>query len=65
MLQLAFYALFFGSTAGLEPMRANFLTLNNILAPLAAVISAGWLIVWWIRAREPNDSFAVSREGIR
>jgi phosphatidylglycerol---prolipoprotein diacylglyceryl transferase len=65
MRQLAFYALFFGSTAALEPMRANFLTLNNILAPTAAIITAGWLIGYWVRARQTNDLLALSTEGIR
>jgi phosphatidylglycerol:prolipoprotein diacylglycerol transferase len=65
MRQLAFYALFFGSTAALEPMRANFLTLNNILAPAAAIVTAGWLIGWWMRARQANASLPMSTEGIR
>jgi hypothetical protein len=65
MRQLAFYALFFGSTAALEPMRANFLILNNILAPAAAIVTAGWLIGCWMRAPQTNDSLAMSTEGIR
>lgn len=62
-LQLAFYALFFGSTASLEPMRANFLTLNNVLAPVAAAISVGLLFRGWMRAETRNDSPAMTREG--
>ncbi|MFQ5668836.1 MAG: prolipoprotein diacylglyceryl transferase family protein [Candidatus Binatia bacterium] len=42
--QLLFYALFFGSTALLEPLRQNSLTLNNWLAPAAAVVAAGLLL---------------------
>jgi phosphatidylglycerol:prolipoprotein diacylglycerol transferase len=37
--QLVFYLLFFGSTALLEPFRANYLTLNNWLAPTAMLIA--------------------------
>ena len=35
-LQLIFYLLFFASTAALEPLRQNTLTLNQYLAPVAA-----------------------------
>lgn len=41
--QLLSYALFFGSTAILEPFRENFLTLNNLLNPAAAVAAVGML----------------------
>ncbi len=37
-LQLCFFALFFSSTAALEPFRANFLTLNNLVVPVAALL---------------------------
>ncbi len=43
-VQLVFYAFFFGSTALLEPLRQNYLTLNNWLAPVAAVLAAGVLL---------------------
>ena len=39
-LQFGFYALFFSSTAALEPLRANYVTLNNLVVPIAAVLSA-------------------------
>jgi len=39
-LQFGFYALFFSSTAALETLRANFLTLNNLIVPVAALLSA-------------------------
>jgi prolipoprotein diacylglyceryltransferase len=42
-LQLLFYTLFFGTTAALEPLRENYLTLNHWLAPVAMVIAAGVL----------------------
>jgi phosphatidylglycerol---prolipoprotein diacylglyceryl transferase len=43
-VQSVFYALFFGSTALLEPLRENFLTLNNWLAPLLAVVAGAVLV---------------------
>lgn len=43
-VQLLFYVLFFGSTAALEPLRENYLTLNNWLAPFAAVLATGALV---------------------
>jgi phosphatidylglycerol:prolipoprotein diacylglycerol transferase len=43
-VQLVFYTLFFASTACLEPLRENFLTLNNWLAPLLTVIAGGLLL---------------------
>ena len=43
-VQLVFYALFFASTACLEPLRQNFLTINNWLAELAALLAAGMLV---------------------
>jgi phosphatidylglycerol:prolipoprotein diacylglycerol transferase len=42
-VQLVFYALFFASTALLEPLRQNSLTLNSWLCPIAAVAFAGVL----------------------
>jgi phosphatidylglycerol---prolipoprotein diacylglyceryl transferase len=42
--QLLFYTLFFGSTAVLEPLRQNYLTLNNWLCPVAAVVAGGVLL---------------------
>ncbi|MBX3025424.1 prolipoprotein diacylglyceryl transferase [bacterium] len=42
MLQVAFFASFFLTTAVLEPLRENFLTLNQLLAPVAA---AGSILV--------------------
>jgi phosphatidylglycerol:prolipoprotein diacylglycerol transferase len=43
-VQIVFYALFFGSTALLEPLRQNYLTLNNWLAPIATAVAAGVLV---------------------
>ncbi len=37
-VQLLFYALFLSTTAALEPLRANSLTLNNWLAPVGAAL---------------------------
>lgn len=42
--QLVFYALFFGTTAALEPLRENYLTLNHWLAPIATAIACGVLL---------------------
>jgi prolipoprotein diacylglyceryltransferase len=39
-VQLAFYLLFFTTTAFLEPIRANYLTVNNIIVPAACVAAA-------------------------
>jgi phosphatidylglycerol:prolipoprotein diacylglycerol transferase len=43
-IQLVFYALFFSSTAALEPLRQNYLTLNNWLCPVAAAVAGGVLL---------------------
>jgi phosphatidylglycerol:prolipoprotein diacylglycerol transferase len=43
-LQRTFDVLFFGTTALLEPLRANSLTLNNWLAPTATIIAGGILL---------------------
>jgi phosphatidylglycerol---prolipoprotein diacylglyceryl transferase len=43
-IQVLFYTLFFGSTAVLEPLRQNYLTLNNWLCPIAAVVAGGVLL---------------------
>lgn len=43
-VQLAFYALFFASTALLEPLRQNQLTLNQWLNPIAALAAAAMLV---------------------
>lgn len=42
--QFLFYFLFFGTTALLEPLRENYLTLNNWLTPIAAMIAGGVLV---------------------
>jgi phosphatidylglycerol:prolipoprotein diacylglycerol transferase len=52
--QMLFYALFFASTALLEPLRENFLTLNNWLAPAAAAISAILLAGRGLAVRAPR-----------
>jgi hypothetical protein len=39
-----FYALFFLSTAGLELLRENYLTLNNWIAPSAGAIASVLLL---------------------
>jgi phosphatidylglycerol:prolipoprotein diacylglycerol transferase len=38
--QVIFYALFFGTTAVLEPLRQNHLSLNSWIVPLVAVVAA-------------------------
>ncbi len=43
LLQLLFYTLFFGTTALLEPLRQNHLTLNTWMVSIAAVIAASVL----------------------
>ncbi|MFQ5667631.1 MAG: hypothetical protein ACE5I7_14560, partial [Candidatus Binatia bacterium] len=60
--QLLFYVLFFGSTALLEPLRANYLTLNNWLAPAAAVVAAGLLLG---RALARKDAALAAQEAWR
>jgi len=42
---LAFCFLFFSSTTGLEPLRANHLTLNQWIAPLGATVSLAAILV--------------------
>ncbi len=42
--QLIFYALFFGTTAFLEPLRASPLTLNGLLVPAASLGAAGLIL---------------------
>jgi phosphatidylglycerol:prolipoprotein diacylglycerol transferase len=61
VLQLVFYAVFFATTALLEPLRANFLTLNNLLAPAAAVFFLTRLLVLGLR-RTTAHLHTVSRE---
>lgn len=48
--QLLFYTLFFASTALLEPIRENSLTLNNWLVPVAATLSVTFLLRERLRA---------------
>jgi len=43
-VQLLFYTLFFGSTAALEPLRQNYLTLNNWITSTVAAIAGGVLL---------------------
>jgi len=52
-LQLLFYLFFFGSTAALEPLRENYLTLNNWIAPGAAAVAAGILAGRSLARKEP------------
>jgi prolipoprotein diacylglyceryltransferase len=58
-VQLVFYALFFSSTALLEPLRQNSLTLNNWLCPIAAVAFAGVLAGRMLR---PGTSLVTTTE---
>ena len=51
--QLLFYLLFFGTTALLEPLRANALTANQWLAPIAAASAAALLTRELRQARRP------------
>jgi prolipoprotein diacylglyceryltransferase len=44
LVQIAFYVLFFSTTALLEPCRQNYLTLNNWLAP-AATLGCAYLLL--------------------
>jgi prolipoprotein diacylglyceryltransferase len=50
-VQLVFYLLFFAGTAVIEPLRQNVLTLNNIVAPLAATVCFMVALSWipWVR----------------
>ena len=43
-LQFMYFSLFFATTAALEPMRANYLTLNNIVVPVAAIASTACFV---------------------
>jgi phosphatidylglycerol:prolipoprotein diacylglycerol transferase len=54
--QLVFYTLFFGTTALIEPWRANFLTLNNWISPLATACAAGLLAGSWLRSARPQPT---------
>ena len=50
--QFVFYLLFFATTALLEPLRANYLTLNNFLVPLASALLGVLLFI-----HSSNDVF--------
>jgi phosphatidylglycerol:prolipoprotein diacylglycerol transferase len=56
--QLLFYATFFVTTAAFEPLRENYLTLNNWLAPLAAAIATTGLIASFVTDRGREWSLA-------
>ncbi len=53
--QLLFYALFFASTAALELLRQNRLTLNSWLVPVAAAVAAGTLVGRTLASQEPGN----------
>ena len=59
--QLIFYALFFTTTALLEALRANYLTLNNLIAPAASIVSVGILLGRMCAARPLPKLQRVSR----
>jgi phosphatidylglycerol:prolipoprotein diacylglycerol transferase len=50
-VQALWYLMFFASTAMLEPIRQNYLTLNGILTPTAALLAAASL---FLAARVPR-----------
>lgn len=54
-LQLLFYALFFGSTALLEPFRQNRLTLNLTLTVAASLVAVAMLAVMTVHGRETGN----------
>ncbi len=58
--QLLFHTLFFGSTALLEPLRENYLTLNNWLAAAAALVAAGL----WLLAAQERGVVAILRRAL-
>ncbi len=53
-IQVLFYALFFGTTALLEPYRANHRTLNSSLSPILAAIFSVVFVRWFTDAGEPS-----------
>ncbi len=57
-VQLVFYTLFFASTSVLEPLRENYLTLNNWLSPACALAASGVLIGRMLAVREMPKTIA-------
>lgn len=60
-LQVVFYLLFFGTTAVLEPLRQNLLTLNNIVAPLATLVCSAMALGWLIRGPRQSPAGLIAR----
>ena len=59
--QVLFYAVFFGGTAALEPLRENYLTLNNWLAAAATAVTAGFLLGHAVAGNRTASSLAGAR----
>jgi phosphatidylglycerol:prolipoprotein diacylglycerol transferase len=64
-VQLLFYALFFTTSAVLEPFRQNYLTLNTWLAPIAATVSAGVFAGRILGQRQAPRAGVVAHDKVR